>query len=88
MQLLRNNTFMSTNSEITLDVISEVLTRYLIDCKMGTFRVDLCFPFIYWSFWFFQWFPQFSKKKNHACITVSWWELENNENILSKIFMN
>lgn len=28
MQLLKNNTFMCTNSEITLDVISEVFTMF------------------------------------------------------------
>lgn len=47
MQLLRNNTFMCTNSEITLDVISEVFTRYLTDCDTGSFRVDIHFPFLY-----------------------------------------
>lgn len=42
-----DNTFMRTNGEITLQVIPEVFTRYLTDCEMRAFRVDMHFPFLY-----------------------------------------
>lgn len=47
MQLLGDNIFMCTNSDITSEVILEVFTRHLTVWEMGAFRVDMPFHFRY-----------------------------------------
>lgn len=61
MQLLGDNTFVCTNGEITLEINSEVFTRQLTDCEMGSFRVDTYFHFLYSGLSSFSDFPHLLK---------------------------
>lgn len=62
MQLLGPNTFIWTNCEMTLEVIPEMFARYLTDCEMGAFKVDMHFYFLYSALYPFSDFLDLLKK--------------------------